>query len=292
MRLLLAVASAFLSVLAQGHFDGQVTSVLGWYPAMPDGGLITADSVTSFTSLSAEVYPIGQDAGDETVFQYVMDFAAVATTPVGGLGLNNNPEYGCMVAGPQMTGGVDGFYFALTNNQVYALVQHVGSFWAIPVYRRTEAEVNTYTISVQASDWRVTFRIDGKNVAEVPGYCGIDSKFQILGSFASCSPPITSYTDANSLVYVGVSTGPVNQGYCQVGQYNMCEDNISNALHTRCQRELVTLSQVISYTAHLYSAEMFVLSRTNRCDGESSSSEPLNWWQRPIKADEEAIQQA
>lgn len=292
MRLLLAVATALISIFAQGHFDGQVTSVLAWNPTYPNDGLITASSTSSVDMLFGP-YPISQDADDETHFQYVMDFSAVAQNPPGGLGLNNNPEYGCMVVGPQVEGFNAGYYFMITNNQVYAFIQYDTSFWAVPVYKRLVDEVNTYTISIQPSDWRIMFRVDGKNVVEIPGYCGIDPKFQVIGSYASCSPPTLNFTEAKSLVYVGVSTGPVDSGFCQVGQYNMCQDNVSNALHTRCQKELVTLDQTIDYTAHLYSSEIFVLSRTNRCDGESSSStQPLNWWQRPIKMDEEAIEEA
>lgn len=307
---------------AFAHFDGQVTSVMshidmehtflsfgpgpGQYTGFPgssvaniESGHFESTSQDILTFNSVDLYPISAEYGDETHFQYRLDFAANVTSGVvaSPLGSNGDPVYGCLLAGAAYQ--TDGFFFLLTNTRVYALVQQSYALWAIPIKNRISIEVNLYTIVINRNQLRVLFRIDNKTYLDAPGYCGIDERFAVgVSGGKSCTPSFTAenfMTAARNIFYLGpmfVFAAGLS-GFCQGGLYNMCNDNISFAPSCRCQYASGFPGNVtLGYTANVRSIDIFTMGTTNRCDNESSSSSRHNWWSRPCKLDEETEEQA
>jgi hypothetical protein len=262
-------------------------------------GHFVATSANPTMLWSVDQYTISGANGDETHFQYILDFACNLTSGVVGspLGSNSDPVYGCLLVGPFFE--ADAFNFILTNTKVYAMIQQDMNLWAVPIKNRHSVDVNLYTIVVNRSQRRVLFRIDNKTLLDIPGFCGIDSKFNIGVQVAkACSPAYTEdsfMSTALNRIYIGplAYMGMLTKGFCQGGLYNMCNDNISFAPSCVCQYSTAIPGNVtLEYTANVRSIDIFTMGTTNRCDLESSSSSYHNWWSRPGKADEEHSEQA
>ncbi len=297
--------------LALADFDGQVTQVHTWIDMnisklnVTLGGnfqIVTGNS-TNITATGAiagsNSLPIGISstqtylvpATGELHFQYALSFLAtsVSSTP-GPLGINNDPLYGCMIAGPTDLND-NAFFFILTNTKVYALVLQGDagniSYWAIPIASRVAVTTDLYTVVVKGSEQRVLFRINNVDKVEIPGACGIDPKFRIYNGLGlpGCQPAYTPdfpfpQTFLN-YIYVGPFNLNVTTPFCQGNNFDMCNENVSWAYQVNCQYAQPSTNFTINYAANIGSIEVFEIDRTNRCDGESSSSEYHNWWSRP-----------
>lgn len=308
MRFIALSILAALATLAYAHFDGQVIAVLatmngdeeytfGTAPgdlviegddgAVSTTGVITNDSATSIQIITADTFLISDDVNIETHFQFDLQFESTKSdaTPIGPLGSNEDPMYGCMAAGVQAKFGCPTFYFLLTDSKAYAVAEYSANAtkltWAVPVCSIDALKTRTYTVALRPDIGRVMYRINNVNMVEIPGYCGIDNRFLISGTSTGCSPTYLDnfITEAVAFVYQGrywKSTS--STGFCQRAQYEMCEENVSFAPGCRCQYQSAFVDAPFAYTGLLSSLQVFVMERTNRCDNESSSSEYVPWW--------------
>lgn len=314
MRFIALSILAALAAVAYAHFDGQVTSVLmtmngdqGYVYGTDPGNLnivegtptdvsATGNILNTSTSpvniISVDTYPISNATNVETHFNFGLQFLSTKSdaTPIGPLGSNEDPMYGCMSGGVMDVNSQPLFYFLLTNNKAYATVtQYIADVkgpvqvltWAIPVCNIIEDELRAYTIALRPDIGRIAYRINDVDMVEIPGYCGIDNKFLISGTSTGCNPNWLSgfITEAKIFVFQGQYWMPnIGKGFCQRAQYEMCEENISFAPGSRCQYQTGTTIAPFEYNGTFSYLQVFVMERTNRCDGESSSSEYVPWY--------------
>lgn len=279
------------TTLSFGNSTGQfeVSSIIGEGSIDATGGIIASTGNALFVQ-SVDYYPISAAPGDETHFQYVLNFQStlVNGTVDSPLGSNSDPIYGCMLAGPFNDG--QAFLFILTNTKVYALIAGEGLF-AIPIADRIATDYNTYTVVVKRSQQKVLFRINNVDKLEVPGTCGIDPKFALVTSKAedACIPTYTLdnfIASAHQYFWVGPFWWVYSNGFCQGATFDMCLENASWANRCNCVYNTLGGTAFFGYTAQISNIEIFTVGTTNRCSiDESSSSTYHNWWSRPVKAE-------
>lgn len=316
---LASLLACLLTTSVLANFDGQVVSVqsfldmdhsllsFGGAPSdftvnggssnatSPDGH-ITANSTEPVVIQSNSPYTVPLDG--EMHFQYVLSFVGTSLSSAPGpLGTIEDPLYGCFVAGPTDLMYTH-FQFVVTNTKVYALVIYPNSdgmtvnVYGIPIGNRSSSDYNTYTVIIKGNEGSVLFRIDNVDKLEVPGYCGIDSKFQLAQvnitapTIKACVPEINSASLPTVYYnYLSVGTflgGPLDRGFCQRTTFNTCAENISYARGARCQYASPPGPFSFAYQAHLASLQVFTMQDTNRCARlDDSSSSYHNWWSRP-----------
>lgn len=326
--LLQSLASFFLLNLVSANMNGQVTQLLQYVESSAGGFIVGAGvgeftvqvsgnntSVTPFGALGADqtdfltilgndVFPVSPIG--ETHFQYVLGFnASITATSPGPLGTNNDPMYGCLTVGVTNNNEY-GNLFMLTNTKVYAMTYLINpdgiTYWAIPVANRMIGSLDLYTIVIKRAELRVLFRINNVDVVELPGYCGIDDSFKIVGTTSTksahgekvgCEPVLIDamLATAQNFIFLGafaVNSFTLNRGFCQGTTYSMCTENVSQAFRNRCQYSSGTVPFTATYLAQIDRLEAFYMDKTDRCDGSSSSSSERhhNWYSQPLKAEE------